>query len=120
LKKICKCKENINQVTYSPSKYLKYYGRLFAKSASLQGLPREIRGAIGTDYCDVDMKNAHPTILLQYCKVNDIKAVWLEKYVNNREEILKDIGDQANKNLYEDKRTLPEDEVTSFCLWLKE
>ena len=25
------------------------------------------------------------------------------------EEILKDIGDQANKNLYEDKRTLPED-----------
>lgn len=96
LKKICKCKENINQVTYSPSKYLKYYGRLFAKSASLQGLPREIRGAIGTDYYDVDMKNAHPTILLQYCKVNDIKAVWLEKYVNNREEILKDIGSKLD------------------------
>lgn len=36
------------------------------------------------------------------------------------EEILKDIGDQASKNLYEDKKTIPEDEVTSFCLWLKE
>ena len=49
-------------------------GRLFAQSASLQNLPREFRGAIGANYHDLDMQNAHPTILLQYCKKNDIKC----------------------------------------------
>lgn len=94
LKKICKNKGNINTVNYLPSKNLKNRGRLFAQSASLQNLPREFRGAIGTNYHDLDMKNAHPTILLQYCKKNDIKCDMLEQYVNNRDEILTSIANE--------------------------
>ena len=74
LKKIVKNKSLINNVVYLPSKNLKTMGRLFAQSASLQNLPREFRGAIGTSYYDLDMKNAHPSILLQYCQKNDIKC----------------------------------------------
>ena len=50
-------------------------GCLFAQSASLQNLPSEFCGAIGSNYHDLDMKNAHwhPSILLQYCQKNDIK-----------------------------------------------
>jgi len=73
LKKICKNKSNIINAHYLPSKNLKNMGRLFAQSASLQNLPKEFRGAIGANYHDLDMKNAHPTILLQYCQKNDIK-----------------------------------------------
>ena len=74
LKKIVKNKSPINNVTYQPSKNLKNMGRLFAQSASLQNLPREFRGAIGNDYYDLDMKNAHHSILLQHCQKNDIKC----------------------------------------------
>ena len=88
IKKLCKNKSNINNVSYLPSKSLKNRGRLFAQSASLQNLPREFRGALA--YCiyhDIDMSKAHPTILLQYCKKNDIKCDTLEYYVNNADEI---------------------------------
>ena len=82
--KIVENKSPINNVSYTPSKNLKNVGRLFAQSASLQNLPREFRGAIAqNNYYDLDMKNAHPTILLQYCKKNDIKCDDLEYYVNN-------------------------------------
>jgi len=38
---------------------------------------------------DVDMKNAHPTLLLYLCKKFDIECTNLEAYVNNREAVLK-------------------------------
>ena len=91
LKKIVKNKSPINNVTYQPSKNLKNMGRLFAQSASLQNLPCEFRGAIGNDYYDLDMKNAHPSILLQYCQKNDIKCEALEHYVSNRDVIIEKI-----------------------------
>lgn len=91
LKKIVKNKSPINNVSYLPSKNLKKMGRLFAQSASLQNLPREFRGAIGANYHDLDMKNAHPCILLQYCQKNDIKCEALEHYVSNRDEIIEKI-----------------------------
>jgi hypothetical protein len=68
LKKICKNKSSINNVSYLPSKNLRNIGRLFAQSASLQNLPKEFRGAIGGNYHDIDMVNCHPSLLLQYCK----------------------------------------------------
>jgi hypothetical protein len=37
------------------------------------------------------MKNAHPSILLQYCQKNDIKCEALEHYVNNRDVIIEKI-----------------------------
>ena len=88
LKKICKNKSPVNNVSYLPSKNLKNMGRLFAQCASLQNLPREFRGAIGANYHDIDMVNCHPSILLQYCKKNDIKSDALEYYVNNRNEVV--------------------------------
>jgi coenzyme F420-reducing hydrogenase delta subunit len=66
-------------------------GRLFAQSASLQNLPKEFRGAIGANYHHIDMVNCHPSILLQYCKKNDIKSDALEYYVNNRNEVVEKI-----------------------------
>lgn len=88
LKKICKNKSSINNVSYLPSKNLRNIGRLFAQSASLQNLPKEFRGAIGGNYHDIDMVNCHPSLLLQYCKKNDIKCDNLEYYVNHREEVI--------------------------------
>ena len=91
LKKIIKNKSPINNVSYLPSKNLKNMGRLFAQSASLQNLPREFRGALAENYYDLDMENAHPSILLQYCQKNDIKCEALEYYVNNRKEVINKI-----------------------------
>lgn len=91
LKKMIKTK-GINNVKYEQSKSLKDKGRLFAKSASLQNLPREIRGALAYEnYYDIDMVNAHPTILSQYCNKNDIQCLTLDEYINNREEIIEKI-----------------------------
>ena len=98
LKKICKNKSTINNVNYLPSKNLKNMGRLFAQSASLQNLPREFRGAIGGNYHDIDMVNCHPSLLLQYCKKNDIKCDNLEHYVNNRDEVINKIMNDYQLN----------------------
>ena len=69
-------------------------GRLFAANASLQNLPREIRGTISAGaYNDVDMVNAHPVLLSQYCLKNNIRCDNLDKYVKNRNSILSDITD---------------------------
>ena len=92
LKKMCKDKKEIIHTTYKFSKGLKTYGRLFAQNSSLQGLPREIRNTIAYGlYYDIDMKNAHPTILNQYCNANGIRCNILEQYVNNRDEIIEKI-----------------------------
>ena len=40
------------------------------------------------------MKNAQPTIAYQYRKKNNINTPYLEKYVNNRDEILKDLAEE--------------------------
>ena len=43
-------------------------GRLFGIS-SIQGVPREIRGLVMKHTTDIDMKNAHPVILVYLCKL---------------------------------------------------
>ncbi len=93
LKKILKDKKDIIHTKYAFSKSLKTAGRLFAQNSSLQGLPREIRNALAFGkYYDIDMKNAHPTILYQYCKSKGIGCEYLEKYVKNREVIINEIS----------------------------
>ena len=96
IKKLCKNNSNINIVNYAPSKNLKSIGRLFAQSVSLQNLPKEFRGVIGTNYYDIDIINCHPNILYQYCKLNDIKCDNIEYYVNNRNEIIKRLCEKYN------------------------
>jgi hypothetical protein len=62
-------------------------GRLFG-AYSIQGVPREIRGFLMKHTTDIDMKNAHPTILLYLCKKHNLITPHLEFYVNNRDVCL--------------------------------
>lgn len=97
LKKICKGDNNNNNVKYSFSRNAKTLGRLFAKSASLQNLPREFRGALAHGlYHDLDISNAHPSFLYQYCKSKGIKCDELEYYVNNRDEVINKLSNKFN------------------------
>jgi hypothetical protein len=57
-------------------------------------------------YMDIDMVNCHATIMQQLCKSNSIATPELDKYINNRENLLAEVmedytvsRDQA-KNLY--------------------
>jgi hypothetical protein len=93
LKKICKSKNTYNLVKYAYSKTAKTFGRLFAKSASLQNLPREFRGALAIDlYHDIDIANAHPTFLYQYCNAKGFKCDVLKHYVENRDHIINSLA----------------------------
>jgi len=69
------------------------FGRLYAEqSLSLQNFRKGIRHALAKDtYIDIDMVNAHPTIIAQLCKKEDIECNLLKDYVKNREVWLKEI-----------------------------
>ena len=79
-------------------------GRYFAKgtiagqgSPSLQGICREIRHSIcNLFYDDLDIENAHPNFLLQYCQAHNIACPLLYKYVHERATILNEIMGTAN------------------------
>jgi hypothetical protein len=62
------------------------------RSMSLQNITRQIRQAICSDYyIDIDMENAHPTILKWICDQNGIACPILTKYVNNRPQFFEDM-----------------------------
>lgn len=77
-------------IKYAYSKVLKDKGRLYAKGGiGLQSFKKEIRHNLARDfYHDVDMENAHPRFILQYCEKNGIECERLRDYVENREERL--------------------------------
>ena len=99
---------------YKYSKNLINCGRLYVKDFGVQKLTRELRGFLISDYSlDFDMKNAHPTIL--YYILNkyfpDYKYQYLEMYIKNREQFLKDakvdkkkilVSMNSNKNIISD------------------
>lgn len=66
-------------------------GRYYAiHSVSLQSMKRCIRNTIAHEYYqDLDLVNAHSTILIHLCKENDIKCKYLKEYIENRDELLK-------------------------------
>jgi hypothetical protein len=68
-------------------------GRVYVEGLiGLQGFERDVRNALANDlYFDVDMENAHCTILMQICKVKGWICDKLTKYVENREHILNDV-----------------------------
>lgn len=106
LKKIIKNKSDIIHTKYNFSKTLSTYGRLFPQNASLASMPREIRNCLAHEkYYDIDMKNAHPTLLSQYCKKNYIRCDILDKYVSNRDEILDKICGDSGIDKDEAKQT---------------
>jgi len=71
------------------------FARVYAnKGLSLSTFVREIRNALAADYYwDLDMVNAHPTILLKMCKEKSWVCDCLERYVNDRQEVLKEIDE---------------------------
>jgi len=74
------------------------FGRNFAtKSMSLGCMRKAIRHTLmkQAGYQDIDMVNCHATILQQLCKSNNMQCPELDKYINNRDELL-----QAVKDLY--------------------
>jgi hypothetical protein len=91
-------KDDYIPVKYLFSKNLIDKGRLYAQySLSLQNLKKEIRHTLAKDfYYDIDMVNAHPTLILQYCKDNNIECEHLGRYVTNRDKTLKKIQDAYN------------------------
>ena len=67
------------------------YGRYFVSnnSVGLQSLCREIRNTICFNLMyDIDIVNAQPTLLYQYCEKKGYPSVNIKKYVLNREEYL--------------------------------
>lgn len=97
LKKYFKRRQAGNRVdtVYDYAKEYATYniGRVYVNhSLGLQSFERDIRNALAQDlYWDIDMVNAHPTILLQACKKNGWTCDRLEHYVYNREQVLTDI-----------------------------
>jgi len=82
------------EVSYVHSKKADCHGRQFAREGrSLQSLSKEIRHTIsGEFYNDIDMSNAHPTILLQYCKKNGLACERIEYYIQNRDACLSELA----------------------------
>jgi hypothetical protein len=74
------------------------HGRLFADhGVSMQGMPREIRNAIAFRiHHDLDFQNCHPSLLLQFCRRNEVPCPRLAEYVADRPSILAALQDGAS------------------------
>jgi len=67
----------------------KALGRMYAKGSSLQYLNREYRKALVYDkYTDIDIENAHPSLISQIFKEQGLKCKTLDDYVANRGKFL--------------------------------
>jgi hypothetical protein len=77
---------------YTLSTPLEVGGRLYCGN-SIQGLSSKLRGfLLGESSTDIDMRNAHPTILEWLCKKHDIKCPNLSYYNENRDKLLIEYG----------------------------
>ena len=66
-------------------------GRRFSSDISLTNLSRKIRHTIARNSIDIDMKNAHPCILVWLCKKHGIACNFIEDYVMNREPMIQEL-----------------------------
>jgi len=66
-------------------------GRRFSSEISLTNLSRKIRHTIARKSIDIDIKNAHPCILLWLCKKHGIACNLIEQYVMNREPMIQEL-----------------------------
>ena len=92
-KNIIKTRGEIKRLySYSLLTLMEHGGRLYCGN-SIQGLPSKIRGFLMSNTTDIDMKNAHPTILRYICKKYEIPCPNLEYYILHRDEILAEFPD---------------------------
>jgi len=81
--------------SYTQTTPLEVGGRLYCGN-SIQGLQKDFRGFLLRDVTtDIDMKNAHPVILKYICKINDIPCPNLTWYVDNRDKVLQEFGNDG-------------------------
>jgi len=88
--------------TYSSNTPISQGGRLYCGN-SIQGLKKVFRGLLMKHTTDIDMKNAHPTILRYICRLHNIDCPNLEYYINNRDTVLNahtDMDQDDAKTLY--------------------
>ena len=108
LKNFCNCNIKTHGKTtriysYSTSTYdfysdkdYEYESRLYCGN-SIQSLSCAIRGFLCNGLMtDIDMKNAHPVILLYICKLHNIQCPELTNYVLNRDRILYEYGGERD------------------------
>jgi hypothetical protein len=83
---------NILKVKYKRKTYQRY-GRVYpANKVGAILLRKEIRQTLYKyNMTDLDIVNAHPTILYQLCIQNNINCKYLERYVLNREKYLNEL-----------------------------
>ena len=72
----------------------KEYGRFYAPKGCIQPIKGEIRKLVLNDHAyEVDMRNAHPTIMYQLAKRFDVELPGIENYVIRRGQILEEVQD---------------------------
>jgi len=84
-------------------------GRLYGIGPCMQRMPSHIRGLLlrTQGVYDVDMQNAHPTLLLHFAKQQNLQTPNLEAYVQNREQFLQNSGANKKDVLIEMNRDRP-------------
>ena len=99
IKSVMKFLKEVKENNYTVNRSYKYSqslakhkeGRLFVKGFGIQSLQYRLRGFLLNGLCyDYDMKNAHPTLLLNIVKNenNDLDYMFLENYVKHRKKVL--------------------------------
>lgn len=95
LRSYCKdlIKNDYKRISHYDYTQNKKEGRIFLKETTgLQRIWNKFRGVLCDGLMlDLDMINAHPTLLLHICKQNGILAIALETYVVNRTKILEQL-----------------------------
>ena len=84
---------NQNGERLMPYKQRNGFGRYWtAQTFGIQNMSGRIRHTICKDsMVDIDMKNAHPTLLSWYCHKHGIRCEALDKYIKSREPMLQDL-----------------------------
>ncbi len=88
-----KLKKDVLEVKYSRKLP---FGRVYgAKCQTYQFIMSTIKNSLCKDkYMDIDIANAHYTILYNLCKMRKIKTPFIKKYVFNRDEIIEQYATQ--------------------------
>ena len=71
-------------------------GRYFPKHMGLTLMPRRVRHTIRNQHdIDLDIVNCHPVIALKYSKGFGLEAPCLQRYVDNRDDVLSQIVEEC-------------------------
>lgn len=103
------------------------FGRYWASTFGLANMSRKVRHSICRDvYYDIDMKNAHPTLLSYYCHKHGIPCEHLDTYISNRDVLIREMMDYHGFTKDECKKELlvmlngGKRDVSQSLQWIKD